>query len=383
MKIIYMLGYLCGAAKRLSSSPFFQDLILFVILLVVCCVSFVSMKAEAEETAACEAVLGGWSYHADREANYNETHNTVGLECNDWVLMTYTNSMGNRSVFAGRSIESSDTGFSYGFQYGIINGYDGGSSKPFPIVLPKISYNTKWGGVDVISIPGVVSYANLKFHLTDYTPTKSEPTNYVIGIGYGTTGRTLSLSRFLTPTLDIELIGSSESLQLESTDMSNGVVTSYEVDADFLGVRANYYPWRNDFKVTVGLAQNNSIAKAEYSFAEWYRAPRQVRAVTDFDRNLKDKATIGTEFDDLAPYIGVGWGNPWIKNRKLSMSVDMGAYYIGGVQFEGSIDSPVLDALGLKAEGEALVAKQVAKMQEDYGDLKWWWNVSVNVRYRF
>lgn len=401
MKILewlaYFFGWIFGTAKRYYVTPMFVEFLLGLLLLFVMAWLIFRPTAASAEEAKCEAVLGGWSYHQDRERNYNETHDTIGLECNDWMLITYNNSLSNRSIFVGRSIESSDTGFSYGVQYGLINGYDHGSSSPYPIAFPKVSYNMAWGGVDVLVMPGVVTYANLKFHLRDYTPTKRKASKYAGAVGYGSTGRSLSVSRYLTPKFDVTLLGSAESLEVERD--GEPAARTYNIEADFLTLRVNYYPWRGDFFIAAGVAKNKSsikvqskpvvesqevhIKRATRIILDNFPEAERIKSFPVLIDSLVGTATVEVEMPEFSPYLGVGWGNPWINNRRLSMSVDLGAYYINGIEFKGSVDSPLVEAFELQDEVQARMDEQVDKLQSQYSDIKWWWNVAVNVRYRF
>ena len=50
------------------------------------------LLAPAIATADCSLLFGGWSYHADRSKEYNETHDMLGIQCNGISAMKFTNS---------------------------------------------------------------------------------------------------------------------------------------------------------------------------------------------------------------------------------------------------------------------------------------------------
>lgn len=51
--------------------------------------------------ATCALILGGWSYHLDRSVDWTETHKAIGLSCNRWSAMAFTNSEGSEAYGAG------------------------------------------------------------------------------------------------------------------------------------------------------------------------------------------------------------------------------------------------------------------------------------------
>lgn len=59
------------------------------------------------------------SYHADREADYNEFNPGLGVKNDQWILGAYRNSHGNPSTYAGYEFRRGK----YALQFGAITGY--------------------------------------------------------------------------------------------------------------------------------------------------------------------------------------------------------------------------------------------------------------------
>jgi hypothetical protein len=51
--------------------------------------------------ADCSILFGGWSYHADREQDYNETHDMIGVQCRGVSAMKFTNSYDKEAYGVG------------------------------------------------------------------------------------------------------------------------------------------------------------------------------------------------------------------------------------------------------------------------------------------
>jgi len=73
----------------------FAALVGLIIVLAICW-----QPAQAEPL--CDRVIfGGWSYHADREYDYNETHDMIGIQCHGVSAMRFTNSYGDEAYGIG------------------------------------------------------------------------------------------------------------------------------------------------------------------------------------------------------------------------------------------------------------------------------------------
>jgi hypothetical protein len=94
-------------------------------------------------------------------------------------------------------------------------------------------------------------------------------------------------------------------------------------------------------------------------------------------------ATVGTltgklTYTKTAPYIGVGWGNPFVKERGWAFSLDVGAIYQGNPRFRLTTNSSLCDATC-----QSNLAAEQAQDESDLRHYRWYPAVSAGAAYRF
>jgi len=90
-------------------------------------------------------------------------------------------------------------------------------------------------------------------------------------------------------------------------------------------VLADWHPMQNNFRVTAGILWNGNKIDA--------KAKANSQGEYTFQGNTYDASNAGNlkgriEFNDVAPYLGIGWGNS-PKNRGWSFSGDLGVIFQG------------------------------------------------------
>lgn len=74
----------------------------FTGLLLIC----LSIPNLAYACSSNSLILGGWSYHLNRDTDYNEVHQGVGFSCDHWSVMRFKNSYHRDSVGIGYETDS-------------------------------------------------------------------------------------------------------------------------------------------------------------------------------------------------------------------------------------------------------------------------------------
>lgn len=104
--------------------------------------------------SATSVLLGGWSHHLNA-GDYNEKHDFLAVEYNQWVGGTFINSHNNRSYIAGYDFVYETQYVNFGAITGIVKGYtkdDLGSNYDWlivgsdfmPAVVPYVQINTPY-----------------------------------------------------------------------------------------------------------------------------------------------------------------------------------------------------------------------------------------------
>jgi len=100
----------------------------------------------------------------------------------------------------------------------------------------------------------------------------------------------------------------------------------YDIDIDLFSLSAlvDWFPFGGCFRVTGGAMFNQNEAEVKAKSSANY----------DIGGTTYSLAQVGTlkgkvDFDEFAPYFGIGWGNPFGKKGNWSFAVDLGVMYQG------------------------------------------------------
>lgn len=75
-------------------------------------------------TTACLCLLlGQFSYHFNRDYDYNESHNLIGIEYNRYFIAHFENSYGHDSVVVGYRFVRPYRSIELGLKLGAVHGY--------------------------------------------------------------------------------------------------------------------------------------------------------------------------------------------------------------------------------------------------------------------
>lgn len=100
---------------------------------------------------------------------------------------------------------------------------------------------------------------------------------------------------------------------------------------------------------------------------------------TSYDSELVGTLESTIDFNDIAPYVGIGWGNP-IGNKGVNIVFDVGVLYQGSpsatLKAVGT-DATIVDAL------QADLAIERANLQDDLSDFNIWPVASIGLSYQF
>ncbi|MBN2182778.1 MAG: hypothetical protein JW715_12780 [Sedimentisphaerales bacterium] len=143
------------------------------------------------------------------------------------------------------------------------------------------------------------------------------------------------------------------------------------VELSSLSALLDWHVFNNSFRITGGLiSMDNSI--------NLDARPTESVEIGD---NIYLPADVGTlsgsvEFDNIAPYVGIGWGNPLTSNQRWGITCDL------GVAFTDSPDV-ALSATGLAAGLAADIEKERKEIEDDLDSLKFYPVISFGLFYRF
>lgn len=137
------------------------------------------------------------------------------------------------------------------------------------------------------------------------------------------------------------------------------------------GAMFDYFPSRDTgFRLTVGgLVNGNDIKLTGNAAAGTY----QLNGVTTAGvTGLSAKV----DFNSVAPYVGIGFGNALAKGSRWNFALDLGAMYQGKPK-------ATLSCTGCTAADAANLAAEQSKLQDSLNNFRWYPVLSVGASYQF
>lgn len=149
----------------------------------------------------------------------------------------------------------------------------------------------------------------------------------------------------------------------------------YDVGLDFssVSVLVDWYIFNDSFRISGGVISMDHELDLD--------ATGPAGETEEIGDNTYTWADIGTlsgsvEVDDLAPYVGIGWGDPVNSGRRWGFYCDL------GVAFTDSPDVK-LTATGVAAGLAADVQKELDDIEDDLDSFKFYPVLSLGLYYRF
>jgi hypothetical protein len=194
------------------------------------------------------------------------------------------------------------------------------------------------------------------------------------GAKIGTLGAGADLSLQLASSLNARLGIQGLSYNTDRTE------SEIDYDADlklFSGlVTADWFPFQNGFRISPGLLANGN--ELDLNGRPRAGTTYEINGIT-YDADQVGSLNGNVDFNSLAPYLGVGWGNPFGAGGNWSFSFDL------GVVFQGS-PNVSLTVNGDLASNEDFLANLEAErrdLEDDLDDFKYYPVVSIGITYRF
>lgn len=200
-----------------------------------------------------------------------------------------------------------------------------------------------------------------------------------VGVRAGTPGAGVELTTRLAPRLDLRLAVAGWDQDL--------TVTTDEVRYDgTLELRhalalIDWHPVDGAFRLTAGAAFNEDRLEATAPVAD---------LIAEEVPELPPGLELGTlrgeaEGERVAPYLGLGWGNPLGGDGGWSFALDLGVILLGSPEVTLELDTPLpIDTVpGLRELVDAAIADEEADLEEEIGDYDLLPVISFSVGYRF
>ncbi|GBD97670.1 MAG TPA: hypothetical protein ENG83_05220 [Nitrospirae bacterium] len=206
----------------------------------------------------------------------------------------------------------------------------------------------------------------LVFTSTGYTQSSS------IGLKVSTLGAGLEVERSFTESIGVRI--GANYFPYDHTDTLDDI--EYNVDLKLMSVSAllDWHPFKGSFRISGGVLYNGNEIEADAKPSVSYTIGDETYDADDVG-TLKGKI----DFNEIAPYLGLGWDTSFGKDNGFGFLFELGAIYQGSPDVDLSAD-------GLLANDQTFqnnLAKEEKNLQSDIDDYKFYPVISLGFSYRF
>jgi hypothetical protein len=150
----------------------------------------------------------------------------------------------------------------------------------------------------------------------------------------------------------------------------------YDVDVEFLNplLLADWYPFSGGFRLSGGVLFNGTDISLDATSSESIEIGGETYSPDEIG-TLRGES----DFEDIAPYIGIGFHNPLSRDGHWGFTADIGVAFIGSPNVNLKVTGPFADDPGLQAD----LAEEEAKIEDDLDKVRFFPVLSATLYYRF
>jgi hypothetical protein len=148
-----------------------------------------------------------------------------------------------------------------------------------------------------------------------------------------------------------------------------------------VGLLGDWYPFAGAFRTTLGLVANGNkmtltAAPSSGTTYTFNGQPYSATQVGSYSGEVK--------FNSIAPYLGIGWGNPVAKAKTWGFVSDIGVMFQGSPKVTSTVTCGAA-IVGLQActDLQRDVKAGEAKLENEWSSFKYWPVISIGVSYHF
>ncbi|MBD3618316.1 MAG: hypothetical protein HUJ28_02430 [Chromatiales bacterium] len=183
-----------------------------------------------------------------------------------------------------------------------------------------------------------------------------------LGIKGGTQGAGVELTKGLTEKLNLRLDLNGYSFDADETYDGN----DYELDLDLrmYGLQLDWHPFGGGFRMTAGVYNNGMELEGNTT-----------GDVTIDGNTQSTTLNAKVDFDSMAPYVGIGWGNAVSQDKRLGFNVNLGMVFTGSPNVTLSESGGAFTAQELREEER--------RLEDEIDDFEYYPVANIGLSYRF
>ncbi|WP_428312141.1 hypothetical protein [Hydrocarboniphaga sp.] len=207
-------------------------------------------------------------------------------------------------------------------------------------------------------------------------------------LGIGAEG-TIGVNDYINVRVPFNLFSYSDSRNEDGIDYDG------KLKLQSFGAQVDVHPFKGSFFLSAGLFANGNKLKLHASdpTGEEEYDIGDATYVSDTSDPLDLNARM--KFNSVAPYAGLGWGNPILGDRNLYFRLEIGAYFQGAGKIDmkatGSAKNQDDDSASFKVDGDtpeamlfqANLEQERSDLEGDIKDFKIYPAISLAIGYRF
>jgi hypothetical protein len=150
----------------------------------------------------------------------------------------------------------------------------------------------------------------------------------------------------------------------------------YDVDVEFFNplVKLDWYPFAGDFRICAGVLFNGSDVDLEATSAEPVEIGNTIYLPQEIG-SIRGES----DFDEIAPYVGIGFGNPLARDRGWGVTADFGVAFIGSPNVDLTITGPFAGNPLLLAD----LAEEEEEIEDELDKYRFYPVLALTLYYRF
>ncbi len=156
--------------------------------------------------------------------------------------------------------------------------------------------------------------------------------------------------------------------------IESGIHYDFELDLQSIAGLVDWFPFEQGLRFTGGLMINNNkldliaTPSGSYTIGGTTYTAAEVGSLTG-----------KLDFDDVAPYVGVGWGNPFGRKGNWSFNFDLGVMFQGSPKISFSTNG----TLASNAAFQADVEREKKDLEGELDDFDIYPVIAFGITYRF
>lgn len=167
----------------------------------------------------------------------------------------------------------------------------------------------------------------------------------------------------------------ANAFQYDYSAIESDITYSFDLKLLSFSALVDWLPFfDNDFRLTGGLFVNKNSLDSTAKTTDSYTIGNAIYTSAQVGSLSGD-----ISFNALAPYAGIGWGNPFSNDSNWSFAVDLGVLFQGSPNINLSANGP----LSSNAEFLADLAREENNLKSEIDHFNFYPVISIGVTYKF